>query len=240
MNREQPQPAAAPAGELSNNVKKTVNKTPRDAGADYLSALGQRIADIANMRGGKRALARSLGIHESMLYRYINGDNALSVPMLVALATAGNVDIAWLATGSGIAQPTSKISESRVAAYRSRVPACDAALSSPLDFDAAWLQQLCGACPDEVCLLEMRGEAMEPTLRSGDLLLIDKRVSKVDQDGLYAVRAAALEIKRIQKRPAGALRLGSDNPNCKSTALTRAAAGRLAIVGRVVWFGRRL
>lgn len=221
-------------------MKKTANKTSQDDNADYLAALGRRIADIANMRGGKRALARSLGIHESMLYRYINGDNALSAPLLVALAAAGNVDIAWLATGSGVAQPPSKVSESRVAAYHARLAACDTALPAPLDFAAAWLRQLCGARPDEVCLLETRGEAMEPTLRSGDLVLIDRRVGKVDQDGLYAVRAAALEIKRIQKRPGGALRIGSDNPNCKSVTLTRAAAGHLAIVGRVVWFGRRL
>lgn len=221
-------------------MKKTADKMSADANADYLVALGQRIADIANMRGGKRALARTLGIHESMLYRYINGDNALSVPMLVAIANAGNVDVAWLATGSGIAQPTSKVSESRVATYHPRVSACEDAAAAPLDFDAEWLGQLCGARPAEVCLLEMRGETMEPTLRSGDLLLIDKRISKVDQDGLYAVRAAALEIKRVQKRPAGALRLASDNPSCKSVTLNRAAAARLAIVGRVVWYGRRL
>ena len=223
-------------------MKKTAKKSPPNAAANYLSALGQRIADIANMRGGKRALARSLGIHESMLYRYINGDNALSVPLLVALAEVGNVDIAWLATGAGAAQASQTLSESRVPAYRpaSLLQACEKALTAALNFDEEWLQQLCGARRDEVCLLEMRGEAMEPTLRSGDLLLIDRRATQVDQDGLYAVRAAALEIKRIQKRPAGALRLGSDNTNYKSTTLTRAAAARLSILGRVVWYGRRL
>ncbi len=223
-------------------MKKTAKNAPLDATAGYLTALGQRVADIANMRGGKRALARSLGIHESMLYRYINGENALSVPLLVALAEVGNVDIAWLATGSGSAQPAQTLRESRVPVYRAAplLQPCDKALTAALNFDEEWLQRLCGARRDEVCLLEMQGEAMEPTLRSGDLLLIDQRVTKIDQDGLYAVRAAALEIKRIQKRPGGALRLSSDNPNCKSTTLTRAAAARLSILGRVVWYGRRL
>ncbi len=233
-------------------MKKKPNNTVSDPAASYLKALGERIGNIANMLGGKRALALRLGVHESMLYRYIKGENALSAPLLVALADVANVSLEWLATGAGIAQPKpDMLRESGVAAYRSApdanpvmgvVPGCGKSVAATLAFDADWLQQLCGARNDQVCLFEMQGESMEPTLRSGDLVLIDRRVKKVNQDGLYAVQlSAGAEIKRVQKRPAGAVRLSSDNPNGQSVTLSRAAAAQqLRLLGRVVWFGRRL
>lgn len=233
-------------------MKKTPNNRVTDSAAAYLKTLGERIGTIADMLGGKRALALRLGIHESMLYRYIKGENALSAPLLVALADAANVSLEWLATGAGIAQPKpDMLRESNVAAYRpvpdanpgfNSVPICGKTAAASLAFDADWLRQLCGARNDQVCLFEMQGESMEPTLRSGDLVLIDRRVKKVDQDGLYAVQLlAGVEIKRVQKQPAGAVRLSSDNPNCQSVTLSRAAAvAQLRLLGRVVWFGRRL
>ena len=233
-------------------MKITPNNRVYDSADPYLKALGERIGTLVNMLGGKRALALRLGVHESMLYRYIKGENALSAPLLVALAAVANVSLEWLATGAGVAQPKpDMLRETGVAAYRSApaanavlapVPGCGKSATATLAFDADWLQQLCGARNDQVCLFEMQGESMEPTLRSGDQVLIDRRVKKVDQDGLYAVQlSAGLEIKRVQKRPAGAMKLSSDNPNCQSVTLSRAAAVKqLRLLGRVVWFGRRL
>lgn len=228
-----------------NNAK---NTSYPDSTTGYLAALGERIGSVAHLIGGKRALAQRLGIHESMLYRYIKGENALSAPVLLAIAEAGGVSVDWLATGKGAA-PLMLLREPVAGDYRAGrhpvtytpVPNNDRAAAPTLAFDAAWLSQLCGARGDELCLIEMRGDAMEPTLRAGDLLLVDRRIRQIAQDGLYAVQLPeGVEIKRIQKRAAGSALLSSDNPCFKSIALTRAAAKRIKLLGRVVWLGRQL
>jgi phage repressor protein C with HTH and peptisase S24 domain len=225
-------------------VNNANNAPYADSTTGYLTALGERIGRVAHLLGGKRALAQRLGIHESMLYRYIKGENALSAPLLLAIAEAGGVSLDWLASGRGAA-PATLLREPGAVDYRAAaytpVPNDDRTAAPSLAFDAAWLSQLCGARGDELCLLEMRGDAMEPTLRTGDLLLIDRRVGRIAQDGLYAVQLPdGVEIKRVQKQAAGSVLLSCDNPCFQSITLTRAAAQSLKLLGRVVWFGRRL
>jgi len=231
-------------GKTVNNAK---NSTYPDNTTGYLAALGERIGRVAHLLGGKRALAQRLGIHESMLYRYIKGENALSAPLLLAIAEAGGVSLDWLASGKGVA-PASLLREPGVGGYKAGhhstaytpVPNNDKSAAPTLAFDPAWLAQLCGARDEELCLIEMRGDAMEPTLRSGDLLLVDRRVRQIAQDGLYAVQLTDdVEIKRIQKKTAGRVLLSCDNPRFQSATLTSAAAKRIKLLGRVVWFGRR-
>ena len=223
-----------------NNAK---NRSYADSTTGYLAALGERIGRVAHLLGGKRALAQRLGIHESMLYRYIKGENALSAPLLLAIAEAGGVSLEWLGSGKGVA-PATLLREPGSGAYAAAytpAPNNDKAAAPTLAFDAAWLSQLCGARGDELCLIEMRGEAMEPTLRAGDLLLIDRRVGRIAEDGLYAVQLQeGVEIKRVQKRAAGSVLLSGDNPCFQSLTLTRAAVKNIKLLGRVVWFGRRL
>jgi phage repressor protein C with HTH and peptisase S24 domain len=120
------------------------------------------------------------------------------------------------------------------------VPNYDQAAAPTLAFDAAFLLQLCGARGDEMGLIEMRGDAMEPTLRAGDLLLVDQRVRQIAQDGVYAVQLPeGVESKRIQKQAAGSVSFSCDNPCFQRITLTRAAAKSIKLLGRVVWFGRR-
>ncbi len=228
-----------------NNAK---NTPAADKTTGYLAALGERIGHIAHLLGGKRALAQRLGIHESMLYRYIKGENALSAPLLLAIAEAGGVSLDWLAAGKGVA-PATLLREPTLGAYRAGdrtaayapVSNYDPAAAPTLAFDATWLLQLCGASGDALCLIEMRGDAMEPTLRAGDLLLVDGRVRHIAEDGLYAVQLPeGVEIKRLQKQAAGSVLLSADNPCFQSIRLSRAAAKNIKLLGRVVWFGRRL
>lgn len=228
-------------------MKNAKNSAYADNITGYLAALGERIGRVAHLLGGKRALAQRLGIHESMLYRYIKGENALSAPLLQAIADAGGVSLDWLGSGKGVA-PASLLREPSAGGYKdghlatayTPVPNHDKAAAPTLAFNPDWLSQLCGACDEELRLIEMRGDAMEPTLRSGDLLLVDCRVRQVAQDGLYAVQLAeGVEIMRIHKQTAGRVLLSCDNPFFQSTTLTAAAAKRIKLVGRVVWFGRR-
>ena len=83
---------------------------------------------------------------------------------------------------------------------------------------------------------------MEPTIRSGDLLLIDLSQTNVRKDSIYVLRIDELLVsKRLQWMYDGSLVIRSDNPAYGDQVI---AAGNeyettaLEIIGRVIWFGR--
>ena len=90
-------------------------------------------------------------------------------------------------------------------------------------------------------MIKVTGDSMEPTLGDGDDILVD-RGDTADRlrDGIYVLRFDdALNVKRIAINPEGGrFTVRSDNaaypswPDCDPA--------RIAIIGRVVWVGRRV
>ncbi|WP_281756420.1 S24 family peptidase [Thermodesulfovibrio yellowstonii] len=67
-----------------------------------------------------------------------------------------------------------------------------------------------------ITILKISGDDMEPTLHSGDLVIISKRLREIEpQGGIYAIEILNnLMIKRIQiLYPSEILRIISDNRN---------------------------
>lgn len=105
-----------------------------------------------------------------------------------------------------------------------------------LRFSARWLRGL-GLDPARLAVLSVAGDSMEPTLRDGDEILVDRGVQPL-RDGVHVVRVEdALLVKRLDAGRPGRLVLISDNPAYRSLEL---AAGDVDVIGRVVWKGGRL
>jgi len=107
-------------------------------------------------------------------------------------------------------------------------------------FDRTWLRRLGGVRADDLSIITVTGDSMAPTLIDGDDILIDRGdAAERLRDGLYVLRRdEALLVKRLALNPANQLvSIRSDNsaypgwPDCPPQSL--------AIVGRVVWAGRR-
>lgn len=110
-----------------------------------------------------------------------------------------------------------------------------------LAFRAEWVRTELGTSPRNLILISAIGDSMEPSLRAGDLLLIDRSVESVKQDSIYAIaHDGELRIKRIQRLFDGSLVIKSDNPSYRTEELSPAQAEQMRIVGRVVWSGRRM
>lgn len=110
-----------------------------------------------------------------------------------------------------------------------------------LAFRAEWVRTELGTSPNSLVLISAVGDSMEPTLRSHDLLLIDRSVLSVKQDAIYAFAVdGELRVKRIQRMFDGSLVVKSDNPGYATETLTPSQAETINIVGRVVWSGRRM
>ena len=107
-----------------------------------------------------------------------------------------------------------------------------------------WIANTLNAIPNDLYLINVQGESMTPTLHPGDVILVDHRSQNtVQSDGIYVLRLGdTLLVKRVQRLPGQKLRISSDNPIYEpyELQLDEAANDELAIIGRVVWSGRRM
>jgi phage repressor protein C with HTH and peptisase S24 domain len=81
---------------------------------------------------------------------------------------------------------------------------------------------------------------MEPTLYSGDIVLVDHNRNYIDpQGGIYAIAMDdIIMIKRLQViYPAKKIRIISDNPKYEHL---EAEPEQVIINGKVIWFGREI
>ena len=103
-------------------------------------------------------------------------------------------------------------------------------------FSRRWLseQGLDGA---QLSAITVEGDSMEPLLRDGDEILVD-RAPRPFRDGVHVVRLGdSLMVKRIASTGAGRLALLSQN---LAYPPVEVSAEEVEIIGRVVWKGGRI
>lgn len=163
----------------------------------------------------RRTLARYFGIDEA----------ALGGPVTELRARGGLVAIPQLQVRASAGPGTMVGDEMR---------------AGQIGFDERWLRDLAGAAPADLSLIRVSGDSMVPTLAEGDDILVNRAdATERLRDGIYVLRIDdALVVKRIALSPAGhSITIRSDNdaypawPDCDPA--------RIAIIGRVVWAGRR-
>lgn len=214
-----------------NDPRLTLERIIREKGEDFagLSRLiGKNPAYIQQFikRGtprkldedDRRTIARYLGVSEALLgappglERGDSGEGMIKVPRLDVGASAGPG-----ALNDG-----------------------EAAVSH-IAFDPKWLRQLCKGGTNKLSFIRVQGDSMSPTLADGDDILVDGADGADGlRDGIYVLRREdTLMVKRLAINPFAALAtVTSDNPaypEWKDVDLST-----LAIIGRVVWAGRRL
>ena len=110
-----------------------------------------------------------------------------------------------------------------------------------LAFREEWVRTELSANPKNLVLISAIGDSMEPTLRAGDLLLVDRSSEGVTQDAIYAFATNGdLRVKRMQLKIDGSIVTKSDNLQYEAETLLVDQVGSLRIIGRVVWSGRRM
>jgi phage repressor protein C with HTH and peptisase S24 domain len=221
--------------------------------SNYETKLAARIAQIAEPNVS--AFAKKAGIGESSMRQYIDGSTP-GLAKAVAIADAAGVSLEWLATGRG-APTAGAVNESpghykiisnfaMVPRYDVTVIAGHGALSERgnvidyMAFPRPWLIRE-GLHEVDLALIQARGDSMEPTISTGDLLLVDLRENIPRDDGIYVIQTDFhLVSKRVQRMFDGSIYIRSDNPAYDPQQLDEAQVEQLTIVGRVVWVARRL
>lgn len=105
-----------------------------------------------------------------------------------------------------------------------------------LAFRRDWLRER-GISPDQACLLTVTGDSMSPTLRDGDLVMIDRRRTAIRDRRVYALidTNGNARVKRLDLVPDQLIILTSDNPAHPAETRTGEDMNRLNILGEIVW-----
>jgi len=102
-------------------------------------------------------------------------------------------------------------------------------------FSRRWLREM-GLEGADLSAIRVEGDSMEPLLRSGDEIFVDR--NKRSGEGIHVVRIGdALHVKQVQSRGPGHIALISAN---ESYAPIELAREEVEIIGRVVWKGGRV
>jgi phage repressor protein C with HTH and peptisase S24 domain len=105
-----------------------------------------------------------------------------------------------------------------------------------LAFSEDWVRNTLHRRPANLALLEATGDSMDPTIRDGDVLLVDTSVRDIQSSRVYVLQVnGALLVKRIQVRLDGSLVVKSDNPSYEAEVVRPDERNPLRIVGQVVW-----
>jgi phage repressor protein C with HTH and peptisase S24 domain len=228
-------------------------RTPPSESRSVITDAGfpNRIERLAEEAGSLAELARRAGISRRMVDRYRHG----SVPSsdnLVALANAGGVSLQWLATGEvGHIKPAGDSTFIENGLYLT----AEQHRAASISFNPRWIKEMFGANTFEISLLPVQSTEMEPTLKEGGHILVDRRVQEFRAPGIYVLRFETSNIdqsanlkpavvlpRRVTIRPDGTLLVTVDNPEFRSSAemeLQRDQVDPL-IIGQAVWVGGRL
>jgi hypothetical protein len=165
----------------------------------------------------RRKLAAFFGVNEAQL-----GASEEISPIARGIALRGDwVDVPRLALGASAGPGALAFEEQPIGAFR---------------FSEHWLRGQ-GFDPAMLSAIAVAGDSMEPLLRDGDEILVD-RTPRPLRDGIHVVRVGdALLVKRLQAGVPGRIVLESANPAYRPIEL---APDEVQVIGRVIWKSGRL
>nr|WP_253341554.1 S24 family peptidase [Neisseria sp. HSC-16F19] len=209
--------------------------------SDEVKGFTQRVSEVVDMLGKQAHAARSIGVQDASIKRWVTGQADPSRTNLIRIAEAAGVNIAWLATGEG---PKFKDGTAPVqtVGQKESTPAKDV-LGNPVDieefvfiprydvkaaaghgypnhdhpavlrmaFRRYWVENYLRANPADLSVIAVKGDSMEGVLNDGDNILVNHAQNRPGT-GLYVVRIGEdLIVKRIQTMPGGKLLITSAN-----------------------------
>lgn len=190
--------------------------------------------------------ANRCGVAESTLRKYLLGSRPGS-DRLRKIAAAAGVSADWLLTGKGsMHRPVSRKPKKEedvvwIPIYEVYAAAGNGYINQEegsqekIALQASWIRQKFHTSPQGLEMIYVRGESMEPTLRSGDVVLLDKKIQEVSE-GIYVLRLEdSVFVKRLHLFPGKVLEVSSDNAAYKTFEIDlKRPPEDFGIIGRVL------
>lgn len=209
-----------------------------------------RLSEVIDRIGSLVKAGEIAGVSDEQIARWRDGKAKPNFYGIAALTYAAGKTLDWLATGEEGVAPLAELPaaipddiafvqklEVDASAGNGAVAAYDPG-ADYIAFQASWLRAN-DVNPAAARVLNVHGDSMEPTIRHGDVLLVDTSIDHIKDNAIYVLTwDDSVFVKRVHKRINGALQLISDNTLYPPEDITKADADQLHIAGRVVWYGR--
>src|SRR5688500_6353565 len=204
----------------------------------------EKLSELARERGHSlAALSRMLGRNASYLQQYIGKGSPRKLEEVDRRRLAQFFGIGEAELGApeeiSVARQGDWVEVPRLPLEASAGSGAVGAAEIPFDafrFSRRWLREQ-GREPALLSSIRVMGDSMDPLLRDGDEILVD-RTPRPFREGVHVVRLGeALHVKLLQAVPPDRLRLISKNEAYEPVDV---AMADVDVVGRVVWKGGRL
>lgn len=197
-----------------------------------------------------------IGVSYRTVQNYLAEKSTPNGTVLAALVEKIGVSPNWLLLGiapkyvSDLDDPADKEDPTRTNPSTEFVPiprfsvasvsGCDALVDEETQtrfyaFNRSWLTRR-KLAPDNLAVISVRGDSMEPRLSDGDLLLVDRAQCEISDGVTYVVRLGDdLLVKYVQRIAPDAISLLSENSRYPPREINLATLGEdTSIIGRVV------
>jgi phage repressor protein C with HTH and peptisase S24 domain len=211
---------------------------------------------INSLKINIKEFSQRVGIPYTTMLDYCKGKSLPGAESLEKIATVFHVSLNWLLTGEGepfikkqeptlVSEKPSEynsgyvyipVSEGHISAGAGLIPVTD--IEIRLAFREDWVKRK--GDPKKMVLIRVKGDSMEPTFYSGDIVLVDTNKNFVDiEGGIYAITIDnKIMVKRIQVLyNEGKLKIISDNPRYEPIIIS---PENIIINGKVIWFAREI
>ncbi len=200
----------------------------------------RRVRDARKSKGLTiREVAEATGVSRGHISEYETNKTNLESKKLMSICRFLDIDF-----GAGI-QSDVKSDYIHVPRYEVKASAGGGAVITSeqivdyLAFKPEWLTSAKGITPENLVLISVIGDSMMPTIRDGDLILIDTTPTRFKSDAIYVIQHSdRLWVKRVQYRLDGVVVIKSDNSaNYEPESFREDQLDGIRIIGRVVWRG---
>ena len=222
--------------------------------------LNKRLIFARKLKGFKqKELANILKVSLPTMNHYESGKRAPNSELLSQIVKVLECDPGWLLTGEGQAEKKEDLLNEPIQSSALNdfvlVPRYNIESSmvggsvihsdqivDHLAFKASWVSKELRTDAKNLLLIHSIGDSMEPTFRSGDLLLVDRNKARVKGDGIYLINFDdGLIVKRLEWMMDGTVVIRGDNTSVsREQKLTAIEMEKLHLLGRVVWVGGKV
>lgn len=254
------EPVARYVHEASAAADKSLAKAAHAAArSEFMRQFGQRCRQARELVGMEIGdAAAKMGVHRNTVWNIERGDSLpdafdLEVMARIYQTTTGHLLSGSDGTRRGISAAPKSARAVQLGGYIF-IPEFDIHVSAGngffndvesvvtmRPFDEVYIQAELGIHHDELALIKVVGQSMEPDLRSRDTVLVDLQDREVFADGIHILRLdGALLIKKVQRLPGRVLRISSSNPSFEPFDIQGGeenADRDFAVLGRVRWAG---
>lgn len=176
-----------------------------------LQAFSQRLA-IAYEGDTIKTISDKSGVPKSSCQKYLAAEVEPRASTLISLARGAEVDLVWLATGLGQPRHDQVVDNDFISipyvpniyigdAQRSFHDGCKLKAEG-IKFSRAWIDRFLSIPPENLYCICVEGDAMEPTLRNYNLLIVERSPAEAStREGLHLIYyARKIAVRRLESR----------------------------------------